>query len=140
DFRYENKAKILPSAAFGLPIRHSSTKGIVKLFRSRESNGKESQIELRRASPLIFKAMKFNNSFYWLALRFSSCFMEEGMSIEFNKNKKDNKGDKNKNDKNSTHQRLTKRDFNSDLVDKFWGILKENGIDVFSNNKSGGKA
>jgi CRISPR-associated protein Cmr1 len=130
NYREKNRSEIL-SAAFGLPIVHSSG-GTVNLMRRNE--------KLRRASPLIFKVMKFNNSFYWLALRFSSCFMEEGMSVEFNKNKKDNKGDKNENDKNSIPQRVTKKDFNSDLVDKFWGILKENGIDVFSNNKSGGKA
>ena len=112
NYREKNRSEIL-SAAFGLPIVHSSG-GTVNLMRGNE--------KFRRASPLIFKVMKFNNSFYWLALRFSGEFKSQDMKVNFNA---------------KVHS------IDDRLVNEFWdklnSIKNKDNKDI-ANNKSGGKA
>ncbi|OQA96558.1 MAG: RAMP superfamily protein [Spirochaetes bacterium ADurb.Bin218] len=111
-YREKHRSEV-ESAAFGLPIVHSNG-GTVNLMRGNE--------KLRRASPLIFKVMKFNNSFYWLALRFSGEFKSQDMKVNFN----------------SRDHLIDDR-----LVNEFWDTLNSiNDKDKkdISNNKSGGKS
>lgn len=69
NFRYQNKSRIFETASFGLPIRHSNGNvvNLVKIDNHRRTN-------LRRASPLVIKIIKFNNNFYWTVLYFSGEF------------------------------------------------------------------
>jgi len=111
-YRGKHRSEV-ESAAFGLPIVHSNG-GTVNLMRGNE--------KLRKASPLIFKVMKFNNSFYWLALRFSGEFKTQDMKVNFN---------------SKDHS------INDELVNEFWDTLnsiKEKEKKDISTNKSGGKA
>mgnify|MGYP000914490111 FL=1 len=109
NYREKNRREV-SLAAFGLPIVHSSGE-TVNLMRGNE--------KLRRASPLIFKVMKFNNSFYWLALRFSGEFKSHDMKVNFN----------------SKEHSIDDR-----LVNEFLNSIKNKDNKDIADNKSGGKA
>jgi len=83
----------LNKAVFGLPVEN--TKG-------RIGNG---PIE-RRSSPLIFKLIKVNNQYYWLALRLAGEFLPEGGLI-------------------AERNRTQKPDYG--IIDEFWTELKNKG-------------
>ena len=85
EFRKNHKREIFDIAAFGLPITH--------------------KISGRRASPLLIKIISFKEKFYWIVLRLSGEFLQEGDVLVF-------KG------------KTQKPDYK--LIDEFWNKLKEN--------------
>ncbi len=85
EFRKKHKREIFDIAAFGLPITH--------------------KISGRRASSLLIKIIPSKEKFYWIVLRLSGEFLQEGDVLGF-------KG------------KTQKPDYK--LIDEFWNKLKEN--------------
>ncbi len=77
NFRKEHKSEIFDTAVFGLPILHRSSK-IRIIGGNIDKNGKIFNKVERRSSPLWIKIIKAGKNFYWLVLRLSGEFLEEG--------------------------------------------------------------
>lgn len=97
NFRNKHKWDIFETAVFGLPIIHRNKTKI------------EGKFIKRRASPLIFKILSFDNKYYWMALRLSGEFLTKGEVLA--KKMKDGKIEKTQ----SPDYRL---------IDEFWMELK----------------
>lgn len=67
-FREKNRSQIFDSAIFGLPVMHRNCRVVATC-------------EERRASPVIFKIIKSQNKYFWLALRLSGEFLPPRYSI-----------------------------------------------------------
>ena len=98
-FRDSNKAKIFETASFGFPIIHRTNRTTVT---GRAGNDPFA----RRSSPLIFKVIKADNSFYWIVIRLAGEFLPEGGVIKAGTN-------------------TQKPDYG--IIDEFWIELKNKG-------------
>lgn len=76
DFRKEKRSLIFENAAFGLPVLHRN--GNVLTNKPREIS--------RRASPLIFKVIKYKDNFYWMVVRLAGEFLPNNIVVSFNNN------------------------------------------------------
>lgn len=70
-----------------------------------------STLSTRRASPLSFKIIKFNNKYKWMLLRFAGEFLPEGEVLTVKNH-------------NKNHNKRSKPDYS--LIDEFWNKTKEN--------------
>ncbi|MDI3478000.1 MAG: CRISPR-associated protein Cmr1 [Thermoanaerobacterium sp.] len=97
-FRENYRNKIFELGSFGLPVLHRNNK---KLIATNDTT--------RRASPLIFKIIRFNEKYYWMVLRLSGEFLPDGVVLKF-------------------ENKTSKPDYS--LVDLFWKELKNTGKEI----------
>jgi len=120
DFRTRHKKEIFDSAVFGLPVLHRSSDTIVLGGNFDKNNKIKEKIE-RRSSPLWIKVIKSQGKFYWMVLRLSGEFLEEGKVLL------------NVERKNSTIKDSQKPDYR--LIDEFWNVLKNDYGEEFILSK-----
>ena len=102
-FRDNNKARIFETAAFGIPILHRNRRTTVK---GRAENITINPTINRRSSPVLFKVIKVNNTFYWFVLRIAGEFLPKSGVITADGDAK-------------------KPDYG--IIDEFWTELKKKG-------------
>jgi len=112
NFRTTHKKEIFDSAVFGLPVLHRSSDTIVLGGNFDKNNKKIKEKIERRSSPLWIKVLKSQKKFYWMVLRLSGEFLEEGKVLL------------NVERRNSTIIGSQKPDYR--LIDEFWNALKNN--------------
>jgi len=103
NFRLKNRNKIFLTGAFGLPVMHRNTKIVAARLGNRLKLN-------RRSSPIIIKVMKFNNNYYWMAIRLAGEFLPPGIVLI------------------SRDRRTQKPEYN--LIDEFWNLLKRKGEEI----------
>ncbi len=109
EFRKKHKKEIFDTAVFGLPVIHKNS----KVIGGSLDKGKRIKDKIeRRASPVLIKILKSKGKFFWLVLRFSGIFFEEGNVLL-------NVASKNK------VLGSQKPDYR--LIDEFWNELKNYG-------------
>lgn len=109
DFRIRHKKEIFDTAIFGLPVLHRGSDTTVLGGNFDKNNKIKEKIE-RRSSPLWIKVLKSQEKFYWMVLRLSGEFLEEGKVLL------------NMGRGNSTIISSQKPDYR--LIDEFWNALK----------------
>ncbi|MDR4506858.1 MAG: type III-B CRISPR module RAMP protein Cmr1 [Candidatus Brocadiaceae bacterium] len=102
-FRDNNKSRIFETAVFGFPIVHRSSRTTV--------TGKESEVFVRRSSPIIFKIIKVDDRYYWMVIRLSGELLPQGGVI-------------------SADKKTQKPDYG--IIDEFWAELKKTGEHILS--------
>lgn len=108
-FRTKHKSKIFDTAVFGLPVLHRSSKTKI-IGGNIDKKGRIFNKIERRSSPLGIKIIKAGEKFYWLVLRLSGEFLEEGKVLL----QVPPKG-----------KSSQKPDYR--LIDEFWSELKKSG-------------
>ncbi len=75
NFREDGKGDIFGMAIFGFPVLHRNRR--TTIVGGKVQNNKLNEIS-RRSSPLIFKVLKSEGKYYWMALRLAGEFLPEG--------------------------------------------------------------
>lgn len=76
-FREQNKKHVFEMGAFGMPIRHSNNQFL------------KPERHQRRASPLIIKLIKVENSYRWVLVKLRGNLLPRGEKLVLGKNKSD---------------------------------------------------
>lgn len=104
DFRYNHRSSI-HSGAFGFPVLHRNGSVVKAKYND--------NILERRSSPLLFKILKSNNEYYWMALRFAGDFLPDEAKFTWE----------------NQHNDVTP---SLELLDNFWNTLKANSGEDYS--------